>query len=351
MQTIIQEVRQALQQGRFETCQTVIDEALCAADDQTDRLVLLEMLAEAQSGLDDPAAAAHTWEQAYHQSPSATDRARLFEQACQSYEQAQNLSALERLAQVHGRCASTSHERAKSLLVAGEALMRQRHYRKARERYFEPALDYRDIRPEMRAYLWYDMGLCYLTEQAFAAAAEAFRISLSIPVAVRLPTQLPTSPAHLISVQQLQNAAHFYSGIIHLMHHQADQAVRAIKKVQPSPRTGAKLERANTALFLALAHCRLRQPDAAEHALRNLPSAGIYPTSYMDRRHSYALVLPTFVRIRLLSVSKSKKLLAPPCDRRRAGHPPGGRWRTRKWDMPCIAQVFVKLPLPLMKRH
>jgi tetratricopeptide (TPR) repeat protein len=259
MQAVIQEVRQALQQGRFETCKSVIGETLCAADDHTDRLVLLELLAEAHAGLDDPVAAAHTWEQAYHQSPLSTDRARLFEQACQSYEQAQNLSALERLAQVHSRCANTSHERAKSLLVAGEALMRQRQYRKARERYFKPGLDCTDIRPEMRAYLWYDVGLCYLTEQEFAAAAEAFRISLSIPLAVRLPTQLPTSPAHLISVQQLQNAAHFYSGIIHLMHHQVDQAVRAIKKVQPSPRTGAKFERANTQLPLHLATIPIRE--------------------------------------------------------------------------------------------
>jgi hypothetical protein len=108
MQAVIQEVRQALQQGRFETCKSVIGETLCEADDHTDRLVLLELLAEAHAGLDDPVAAAHTWEQAYHQSPLSTDRARLFEQACQSYEQAQNLSALVRLAQVDSRGANTS---------------------------------------------------------------------------------------------------------------------------------------------------------------------------------------------------------------------------------------------------
>ena len=87
----------------------MLGEALGTADDQSDRLVLLELLAEAQSGLDDPTAAASTWEQAYHQSSSAANRARLFEQACQGYEQAQNLSALEHLAQVHGRCVNSAH--------------------------------------------------------------------------------------------------------------------------------------------------------------------------------------------------------------------------------------------------
>ncbi|MDH3604451.1 MAG: hypothetical protein OEU26_33005, partial [Candidatus Tectomicrobia bacterium] len=116
MQAIIQQAHQALQQGRFETCRSVICESLGAADDPSDRLALLEMLAQAQAGLDDLEAAAQTWEQAYHDAPTPTEQARLFERACQSYEQTQNHSALERLAQAHGRCAATSHERAKSLL-------------------------------------------------------------------------------------------------------------------------------------------------------------------------------------------------------------------------------------------
>ena len=56
---------QALQLGRFEAAKTLVSTALEETDFPTTRLALLEVLAQAQTGLQEHAAAVHSWQEAY----------------------------------------------------------------------------------------------------------------------------------------------------------------------------------------------------------------------------------------------------------------------------------------------
>ena len=65
MHDVIEQSTQALQLGRFEAAKALVSAALEETECPTTRLALLEVLAQAQTGLQEHAAAAHSWQEAY----------------------------------------------------------------------------------------------------------------------------------------------------------------------------------------------------------------------------------------------------------------------------------------------
>ena len=94
MQHVIEQATQALQLGRFEAAKTLVSAALEETESPTTRLALLEVLVQAQTGLQEYAAASHSWQDAYKQAATPDDKARLFEQARQAIRDQQRLSRL-----------------------------------------------------------------------------------------------------------------------------------------------------------------------------------------------------------------------------------------------------------------
>src|SRR5262245_26261679 len=123
MQHVIEQATQALQLGRFEAAKTLVSAALEETECPATRLALLEILAQAQVGLQEHAAAAHAWQEAYAQATTPDDKGRVFEQARQVVRDQQDYPALLHLAQVHLPHIRTSQEHAVCLLAAGEALI------------------------------------------------------------------------------------------------------------------------------------------------------------------------------------------------------------------------------------
>src|SRR5205823_6804158 len=195
MQHVIEQATQALQLGRFEAAKTLVSAALEETEGPTTRLALLEVLAQAQIGLQEHAAAAHSWQDAYAQATTPDDKGRVFEQARQVIRDQQDYPALLHLAQEHLPHIRTPQEHATCLLAAGEALIHLQRYREARQEYLEPALTLAGVAPETRLHLWHYLGLSHLAEHRFTEAAAAFRQSADLA----LGQHFASTAAHLAS--------------------------------------------------------------------------------------------------------------------------------------------------------
>src|SRR2546430_2897228 len=180
MQHVIEQATQALQLGRLEAANTLVSTALEETECPATRFSLLEILAQAQTGLQDHAAAAHSWQDAYQHAVTPDDKARIFEQARQAIRDQQDYAALLRLAQEHLPHIRTPPEQAACLLAAGEALIHLQRYQEAQQEYLEPALALAGVAPETRLHLWHYLGLSHLAEHRFNDAAASFRQSADL---------------------------------------------------------------------------------------------------------------------------------------------------------------------------
>src|SRR5499427_3322235 len=274
MQHVIEQATQALQLGRFEAAKTLVSAALEETEGPPTRLALLEVLAQAQTGLQEHAAAARSWQDAYEHAAAPDDKGRLFEQARQTIRDQQDYPALLHLAQEHLPHSRTPQEHAACLLAAGEALIHLQRYQEARQEYLEPALALTDVAPETRLHLWHYLGLSHLAEHRFTDAAAAFRQSADLA----LGQHFASTAAHLASqraqLHHVRNAARFYEGVIHLIYQQPQQAVQSFQELQrPLTAVGAF----NVALFLGMAYHALQQPEAAIRALQALARPATCP--------------------------------------------------------------------------
>src|SRR5262252_2058025 len=267
MPSIIEQCTSALQQGHFTEATALAGEALAGPVACGARLPLLEVLAQAQTGLQDHAAAAKTWKQAYEQAATPADKMRLFERTSMGYQHLQDYPTLLELARTHLPHVHSVQERAACLLVAGEALFHLQRYKEARQQYLEPAVRLIEVAPYTRVGLWQVLGRCYLAEHAFAAAAEAFRQSIALILGMSLNRRAPHPPEIDAQLHHLCNTARFYDGIIHLVYHRPQQTVQTLQTLQ-SPLTAMGTR--HTALFLGLAYRQLHQPEAADRALHAL---------------------------------------------------------------------------------
>src|SRR5262245_44174681 len=118
MQSVIEQATQALQLGRFEAAKTLAVAALAETDLPAARLPLLEVLAQAQAGLQAHTAAASTWQEAYQHATTPDDKARLFEQARQTIRDQQDYTTLFHLAEAHRPHVRTPQEQAVCLLAS-----------------------------------------------------------------------------------------------------------------------------------------------------------------------------------------------------------------------------------------
>jgi tetratricopeptide (TPR) repeat protein len=276
MPSVIEQCTAALRQGHWAEATALADEALAGSVATMARLPLLEVLAQAQTGLQDHAAAAQTWQQAYKQAATPADKTRLFECTSLRYQHLQDYPTLLDLARTHLRHVRSAQERAACLLVAGEVLFHLQCYKEARQRYLEPAVRLVEVAPYTRVGLWQVLGRCYLAEHAFAAAAEAFRRSIELIRGMSLNRRAPNPPDIATQLHHLCNTARFYDGIIHLVYHRPQQTVQAFQALQP-PLTAMGSRHA--ALFLGLAYRQLQQPEAADRALRTLTrTSGVHDT-------------------------------------------------------------------------
>ena len=274
MQHVIEQATQALQLGRFEAAKTLVSAALEATECPTTRLALLEVLAQAQTGLQEHAAAVHSWQDAYEHATTPDDKGRVFEQARQAIRDQQDYAALLHLAQEHLPHIRTPQEHAACLLAVGEALIHLQRYQEARQEYLEPALELAGATPETRLHLWHYLGLSHLAEHRFTDAAAAFRQSADLA----LGQHFASTAAHLASqrtqLHHVRNAARFYEGVIHLIYQRPQQAVQSFQELQrPLTAVGAF----NVALFLGMAHRALQQPEAAIRALQALARTATCP--------------------------------------------------------------------------
>ena len=274
MHDVIEQSTQALQLGRFEAAKALVSAALEETECPTTRLALLEVLAQAQTGLQEHAAAAHSWQDAYEHAATPDDKGRLFEQARQAIRDQQDYPTLLHLAQEHLPHIRTPQEHAACLLAAGEALIHLQRYQEARQEYLEPALELVGVAPEIRLHLWHYLGLSHLAEHRFTEAAAAFRQSADLA----LGQHFASTAAHLASqraqLHHVRNAARFYEGVIHLIYQRPQQAVQSFQELQrPLTAVGAF----NVALFLGMAYRALQQPEAAIRALQALARTATCP--------------------------------------------------------------------------
>ena len=212
----------------------------------------------------------HAWQQAYQQASTTAEKSRLFEQARQTYQEQRDYAALLRLAQEHLQQVTTPQERAGCLLVAGEALIQLQQYQEARLQYLEPALAIVGTAPETRLHLWHYLGLSYLAEHAFPAAATAFRQSADLALGQHFASGTAPLAAQRTQLHHLRNAAHFYDGIIHLIYQRPQQTIQAFQELH---RPLTSLGTLNIALYMGLAYRMLQQPEAATRALQVLTRA------------------------------------------------------------------------------
>lgn len=267
MPSVIEQCTSALQQGYFAETIALAGEALAGPVTSMDRLPLLEVLAQAQTGLQDHAAAAKTWRQAYEQATTPADKVRLFERTSLDYQHLQDYPTLLELARTHLLHVRSAQERAACLLVAGEALFHLQRYTEARQQCLEPAVRLVEVASYTRVGLWQVLGRCYLAEHTFAAAAEAFRRSIELILGMSLNRRAPHPPEINAQLHHLCNTARFYDGIIHFVYHRPQQTVQTLQMIQP-PLSAMGTQHA--ALFLGLAHRQLQQPEAADRALHPL---------------------------------------------------------------------------------
>jgi len=267
MPSVIEQCTAALHQGHFAEATALAGAALAGPAASVARLPLLEVLAQAQTGLQDHTAAAQTWQQAYEQAATPADKTRLFERTSLGYQHLQDYPTLLELARTHLLHVRSAQERAACLLVAGEALFHLQRYKEARQQCLEPAVRLVEVAPYTRVGLWQVLGRCYLAEHAFAAAAEAFRQSTELILGLSLNCHAPHPPEINAQLHHLCNTARFYDGIIHLVYHRPQQTVQTLQTLQP-PLTAMGTR--HVALFLGLAYRQLHQPEAAERALHTL---------------------------------------------------------------------------------
>jgi tetratricopeptide (TPR) repeat protein len=182
---VVEQAEQAIQSGQFEAACTLIETALMAGEEPDAQAKLLECLGQARAGLQDYAEAAQAFQRAYDAVTEQHDKARLFQCACQAYRQERDFPALLRLADLQLEHVTSKREQADCLLVAGEALVRLRRYREARECYLTPAANLDDAAPSARVYLWNYLGVCALVEHHFPEAAEAFHKSNTFGLALQ----------------------------------------------------------------------------------------------------------------------------------------------------------------------
>ena len=326
MPSVIEQCTAALRQGHWAEATALADEALAGSVATMARLPLLEVLAQAQTGLQDHAAAAQTWQQAYKQGATPADKTRLFECTSLRYQHLQDYPTLLELARTHLRHVRSAQERAACLLVAGEALFHLQRYKEARQRYLEPAVRLVEVAPYTRVGLWQVLGRSYLAEHAFAAAAEAFRRSIELIRGMSLNRRAPNPPDIATQLHHLCNTARFYDGIIHLVYHRPQQTVQAFQALQP-PLTAMGSRHA--ALFLGLAYRQLQQPEAADRALRTLTrTSGVHDTL----RGPCAVVCAGIANLRQDTAAVEACLevaLKPPWCHALPGSPPGAPWRSR----------------------
>src|SRR5262245_30133635 len=274
MQPVIEQATQALQLGRFEAAKTLAAAALEETDLPVARLPLLEVLAQAQAGLQEHAAAAGAWQEAYQHAATPDDKARLFESARQTLRDQPDYPTLLHLDQEHLPHVRTPQEHAVCLLTSGEALIHLQRYQEARQQYFEPALELPGVAPETRLHLWHYLGLGHLAEHTFIAAAAAFRQSADLALGQHFASAAAHLAAQRAQLHHLRNAARFYEGIIHLIYQRPQQAVQSLQELQrPLTAVGAF----NVSLFLGMAYRALQQPEAALRALQGLARTATCP--------------------------------------------------------------------------
>ena len=274
MQHVIEQATEALRLGRFEAAKTLVSAALKETGFPTTRLALLEVLAQAQTGLQEHAAAAHSWQDAYAQAATPDDKARLFEQAHQVIRDQQDYPALLHLAQEHLPHIRTPQEHAVCLLAAGEALIHLQRYHEAKQEYLEPALALASVAPETRLHLWHYLGLSHLAEHRFTEAAVAFRQSADLALGQHFASTTTHPTSQRAQLHHVRNAARFYEGIIHLIYQRPQQAVQSFQELQrPLTAVGTL----NVALFLGMAYRALQQPEAAIRALQALARTATCP--------------------------------------------------------------------------
>lgn len=267
MQPVIEQATQALQLGRFETVKNLTSTALETSETADTRQALFEILAQAQAGLQDHAAAIEAWQEAYRHATTPDDKARVFEQARQAMQDQQAYEALLTLAQAHLEQTRTPQERASCLLAAGEALVHLQRYQEARQQYLEPAMELPGILPETRLHLWHYLGLSHLAEHTFLEAAAAFRQSADLALGQHFAAAGAQVAAQRTQLHHLRNAARFYEGIVHLIYQHPQQAIQSFQELQRPLTTVGTL---NVALFIGLAHRALLQPEAALRAVQTL---------------------------------------------------------------------------------
>ncbi|MEE9149255.1 MAG: hypothetical protein V3U27_17880 [Candidatus Tectomicrobia bacterium] len=267
MTSVIEQATDALAAKRFATVKTLSCDALATHQPLAIQVQLLELLAQAQTGLDDHTEAARTWQQAYEQAPTPLDTWRLFTCTRQAYQHLRDYPALVQLAHAQLAHATTTQERASCLLIAGEAMYHLHQYRDAQNLYFTPALALASVAPETRVYLCYYLGLSTLSAHDFTAATDAFRLCAELALGLQLGHRSAAHVAQQAQWDQLRNAALFYQGVMHLIYHRPRQAIQVLQRIQ---RPATSMDGLKKALYLALAYRDLHLPDAADQALHAL---------------------------------------------------------------------------------
>jgi tetratricopeptide (TPR) repeat protein len=320
MQHVIEQATQALRLGRFEAAKTLVSAALKETGLPTTRLALLEVLAQAQTALQEHAAAAHSWREAYEQAATPDDKARLFEQAHQAIRDQQDYPALLHLAQEHLPYIRTPQEHATCLLAAGEALIHLQRYHEAKQEYLEPALALASVAPETRLHLWHYLGLSHLAEHRFTEAAGAFRQSADLALGQHFASTTTHPTSQRAQLHHVRNAARFYEGIIHLIYQRPQQAVQSFQELQrPLTAVGTL----NVALFLGMAYRALQQPEAAIRALQALPGRPRVQTPCVGLLQWYAPGSRTSMSLQPASASIWRQRWKRRYNRIRPGNPPG----------------------------
>ena len=122
MPSVLEQCTSALHQGHFAEATALAGEALAGPAACVARLPLLEVLAQAQTGLQDHAAAACSYACCQVCAATPADKVRLFERTSLGYQHLQDNPTLQELARTHLLHVRSAQERAACHLVAGEAL-------------------------------------------------------------------------------------------------------------------------------------------------------------------------------------------------------------------------------------
>ena len=222
-------------------------------------------VAQAQTGLQDHAAAAQTWQQAYEQAVTPADKTRLFERISLGYQHLQDYPTLLELARTHLLHVRSAQDRAACLLVAGEALFHLQRYKEARQQCLEPAVRLVEVAPYTRVGLWCPGPLLSGGARLYGAAEGVSPVHRTHTRHVPQPSCSPPAEidAHL---HHLCNTARFMT-VSSIRLSPPQQAVQTLQTLQPPL---SAMGTRHAALFLGLAYRQLQQPEAADRALHPL---------------------------------------------------------------------------------